>query len=120
MSVNIAVLKETRPFERRVALVPNVASKFIKLGVSLHMQSGAGNAVNLPDSVYENVAFAHDRQVLAANADIVLAVQPPGLDVIDNMREGSILVSFIYEAREPELVKRMIDKRITCFAMDIE
>ena len=48
MYVNIAVLKETQPHERRVALVPSVVAKLTKLGGRLHMQSGAGNAIHLP------------------------------------------------------------------------
>ena len=44
MYVNVAVLKETHPHERRVALVPSVVGKLIKLGAKLHMQSGAGDA----------------------------------------------------------------------------
>ena len=42
MYVHVAVLKETQRHERRVALVPSVASRLIKLGARLHMQSGAG------------------------------------------------------------------------------
>ena len=47
MYVNVAVLKETQPHERRVALAPAVASKLVKLGARLHMQVGAGDASNL-------------------------------------------------------------------------
>ena len=49
MPVKIAVLKENRPNERRVAMVPAVADKLIKLGAEIHMQTGAGDAVKLPD-----------------------------------------------------------------------
>ena len=51
MYVNLAVLKEARPGERRVALTPSVAPKLIKLGARLHMQSGAGVGVKLSDEV---------------------------------------------------------------------
>jgi H+-translocating NAD(P) transhydrogenase subunit alpha len=47
MFVNIAVLKETEPHERRVALVPSIA-RLIALGAKLHMQAGAGDGVDLP------------------------------------------------------------------------
>ena len=96
MYVNIAVLKETQPHERRVALVPSVVPKLIKLGGKLHMQSGAGEAIKLADAAFEDVAFIADRNALVADADVVLAVQPPALDVIDAMKEGAILISFIY------------------------
>jgi NAD(P) transhydrogenase subunit alpha len=116
--VNVAVLKETRPHERRVALVPSVVPKLIKLGAKVHMQSGAGDAVNLSDSAFKNVAFADDRKVLVRDADVVLAVQPPALEVVDAMKEGAILISFIYAEKEPALVQRLLDRKITCFAME--
>ena len=118
MYVNIAVLKETQPHERRVALVPSVVPKLIKLGGKLHMQSGAGEAIKLADASFKDVAFIADRKALVADADVVLAVQPPALDVIDAMKEGAILISFIYAGHQPALVKRLIEKKITCFAME--
>ena len=118
MYVNIAVLKETHQHERRVALVPSVVGKLTKLGAKLHMQSGAGNASKLVDAAFQDVSFAADRHALVRDADVVLAVQPPALDVINEMKEGAILISFIYAGKEPKLVKRLLEKKITCFAME--
>ena len=118
MYVNLAVLKETRPGERRVALTPSVAPKLIKLGARLHMQSGAGVGVKLSDEVYSGVAFMEDRKSLLKDADVVLAVQPPALEVIDEMKPGAILISFLYAAANPALVQRLLDRKITCFAME--
>jgi NAD(P) transhydrogenase subunit alpha len=98
--------------------VPSVAAKLVKLGAKLHMQSGAGDAVSLVDDAFKDVAFIEDRHALVSDADVVLAVQPPALDVINAMKEGAILISFIYAGNEPALVKRLLDKKITCFAMD--
>jgi NAD(P) transhydrogenase subunit alpha len=116
--VNVAVLKETRPHERRVALVPSVAEKLVKLGARLHMETGAGNAVALPDDMFKDVAFIDDRLALVAAADVVLCVQPPALEVVDAMHEGAILISFIYANNEPELIKHLLANKITCFAME--
>ncbi len=118
MYVNVAVLKETQPNERRVALVPSATSKLIKLGAKLHMQCGAGDASNLPDAAFNDVAFMEDRLALVRDADVVLAVQPPPLEIIDAMKEGAIVISFIYAHNEPALVKHLLDRKITCFAMD--
>lgn len=118
MYVNIAVLKETQPNERRVALVPGVAAKLIKLGAKLRMQSGAGDAVNLADSAFKDVAFSSDRKDLVADADVVLCVQPPALDAVCAMKEGAILVSFIYAQNEKALVRQLLKGKITCFAME--
>ncbi len=113
MYVNVAVLKEIQPHERRVALVPSVAPKLIKLGAKLHMQSGAGNAVKLEDASFKDVIFIDDCKALVSDADVVLAVQPPALDVIDAMKEGAILISFIYANNEKALVQRLLDRKIT-------
>jgi NAD(P) transhydrogenase subunit alpha len=118
MYVNVAVLKETQPHERRVALVPSVAPRLIKLGAKLHMQSGAGDASEHPDGDYPDVAFMTDRSALVAGADVVLAVQPPALEVVDAMQPGAILLCFIYAEQQPDLVKRLVDRKITCFAME--
>ena len=118
MYVNVAVLRETQANERRVALTPSVVPKLIKLGARLHMQAGAGEAIKLADHAFKDVAICDDRGVMVADADVVLAVQPPALAVIDAMKPGAILVCFIYAANEPELVKRLLARKITCFAME--
>ncbi|HVY24786.1 MAG TPA: NAD(P) transhydrogenase subunit alpha [Steroidobacteraceae bacterium] len=119
MTVIVGVLKETRPNEHRVALVPAVADKLIKLGVEVQLQAGAGAAVKLADAAYKNVKIASDAQQVVANADVVLAVQPPGLDVVQAMKPGAILISFIYAHKEVELTKLLRDRNITCFAMEL-
>ena len=118
MSVTIAVLKETQPHERRVAVVPSVAAKLIKLGAKLHMEVGAGDAVKLTHAAFKDVTFIADRKQLVADADVVLAVQPPALDVVNAMKQGAILVCFVYANREPVLVQLLRDRKITCFAME--
>ena len=118
MYVNVAVLKETQAHERRVALTPQVAPKLIKLGAKLHMQRGAGRAIDIADSDYQDVVFLDDRAALLADADVVLGVQPPSLAVVDAMKPGAILISFIYANKDPALVQRLLDRKITCFAME--
>jgi NAD(P) transhydrogenase subunit alpha len=118
MYVNVAVLKETQPHELRVALVPSVAPRLAKLGAKLHMQTGAGKAVKLPDAAFKDVTFIDDPKELVALADVVLAVQPPAIEIISQMQEGAILVSFIYANRDPALVRMLLDRKITCFAME--
>jgi proton-translocating NAD(P)+ transhydrogenase subunit alpha len=118
MYVNVAVLKETHPHERRVALMPSVVGKLAKLGAKLHMQSGAAEPIKLTDAAFKDVAFIDDRKELVGDADVVLAVQPPALDVINAMKEGAILISFVYANKEPALVQRLLDRKITCFAME--
>jgi H+-translocating NAD(P) transhydrogenase subunit alpha len=119
MPVKIAVLKETRPHERRVAMVPAVADKLAKLGAQIHLQSGAGVAVKLADAAYKNVQLHPDPIEMVRDADIVLSVQPPELPIAQAMKEGAILISFVYANKEPELTRLLRERKITCFAMEL-
>jgi len=119
MAFKVAVLKETRPGERRVAMVPVVADKLSKLGADICIQSGAGDLVSLSDRAFRNVTFEADPQRLVAGADVVLAVQPPAADVVGAMKPGAILISFIHAHKEPDLVRLLRDRQITCFAMEL-
>ena len=118
MPIKVAVLKEVRPEERRVAMVPAVVDRLLKLGTELYMQTGAGDASKLPDSAYRNVTFVPDAQRLVSDADVVLAVQPPPAEIVGAMKAGAIVISFIYEHREAALVELLRDRKITCFAME--
>jgi len=118
MYVNVAILKETQTHERRVALMPSVIPKLIKLGAKLHMQAGAGEAIQLSDAEFTHVDIIENRRALVKDADIVLGVNAPALEVIDDMKEGSILVAFIYEEHQAALVRRMLERKVTCFAME--
>lgn len=118
MYVNVAILRETRTHERRVAMVPSVVPKLIKLGAKLHLEAGAGLAVKLADAAFADVAIVSDRIAMVAAADVVLAVQPPALAVIDAMKPGAILICFVYAANEPAVVEHLIARKITCFAME--
>ena len=118
MYVNVAVLKETQLHERRVALIPSVAAKLIKLGAKLHMESGASASINMEDSLFENVVCIADRIALVKDADVVLSVQPPDIEIVKAMKVGAVLVSFIYANNEPALLTCLLEQKITCFAME--
>ncbi|MCI0750199.1 MAG: NAD(P)(+) transhydrogenase (Re/Si-specific) subunit alpha, partial [Nevskiales bacterium] len=118
MTVTVAVPRETRPHERRVALVPITVAKLKKLGVTLHLESGAGQAAFVPDELYTRSGAVVGPSVVSS-ADIVLKVQSPSIEEARQLREGAVLFSFVYAHREPELVKILRDRRITCFAMEL-
>jgi len=117
MFVNIAVLTETAPLERRFAMVPAIAARLQTLGGRLHMQPGAGAIINLADAAFTDAVFIKDAKDLVAQADVVLAVQAPGAEVIAAMQEGAMLICYLDAKAEPALVKVLLAKKITCFAM---
>ena len=88
MYVNVAVLKETQPRERRVALVPSVVPKLTKLGAKLHMQTGASDAIGLIEAGYTNGMFIEDCKQRARDTDAVPVAQRASRDVVEEMKKG--------------------------------
>lgn len=119
MPVTVGVPRETASGEKRVAMVPVVAERLLKLGVELLVETGAGKASRIPDEAYKEVTIAKSAQEVYKKSDIVLSVQPPDEASIGHMAKGSILASFVYAHREPEKTKALRDGNITCFAMEL-
>jgi len=120
MALMIGVPREVFPGEKRVATVPEVVEKLIKLGFSVAVESGAGEAANFSDDTYRAAgAQIIDGAVkLWASSDIVFKVRGPSAEEVGLMREGSTLVSFIWPAQNPELMQQLAAKKVTVLAMD--
>ena len=116
----IGVPKETFPGERRVATVPEVVPRLAKLGFSVIVQSGAGDAASLSDEAYAaaGATIVPDAASVWSQADIVFKVRAPNADEVGHMREGQILVSFVWPAQNPDLMKSLAARKVTVLAMD--
>ncbi len=116
----IGVPKETAAGEKRVATVPDVVEKLVKLGFRVTVEAGAGDAANFADDVYRaaGAEIAGDAAAVWANADIVFKVRAPSVEEAALMHERQTLVSFIWPAQNPELVQRLAARKATVLAMD--
>ncbi len=120
MAVTIGVVRETAPNERRVALVPDIVKKLKPLGAQVLIQTGAGDPTHLPDASFgETVETQPDPLAVLGRADVVFKVQPPTLDQIAAMREGTILLSILQPHTAPERTRALRDRKITAFAMEL-
>jgi len=119
MPIRLGVPKETQDGERRVAIVPVVAERLRKLGVEVLVQSGAGAGSYIPDSAYSDVTFVDSAAELYRQADLVLKVQPPDEAEIDQLREGAVVVGMMLPHRYPERVRKLRDRHILSFAMEL-
>jgi NAD(P) transhydrogenase subunit alpha len=123
--MRIGVPKEIRPGERRVAATPESVARLSKLGFEVAVETGAGAGAAFPDEHYQKVGarIAPTTRDLWAFADIILKVQPPEQHTelgheADLLREGATLVSFIWPAKNKELVERLAKRKATVLAMD--
>ena len=120
MALRIGVPKETAAGEKRVATVPDVVEKLVKLGFSVAVESGAGDAANFADDTY----LAAGAQVLPtaseiwSGSDIVFKVRPPSADEVAQLREGATLIGFVWPAQNPQLMEQLAARKATVLAID--
>jgi NAD(P) transhydrogenase subunit alpha len=118
MPVRIAVPKESAPGERRAAINPEVAKKFVKQGAELVVESGVGLAAGFADGDL-GAQVAPSAAAALSQGDLVFKVQIPDEAEIDAMKPGSVLVAFMQPGKYPERVRKLMDKRITVLAVEL-
>src|SRR5574337_116519 len=116
----IGVPREIFPGEKRVATVPDVVEKLIKLGFTVAIESGTGDAANFSDDAYRaaGAEVLPDAAALWAASDIVFKVRPPSSDEVALMREGGTLIDFIWPAQNPQLMEQLAARKLTVLAID--
>lgn len=119
MSVAVAVVRENVAGERRTALTPEVAKKLKARGADLVLETGVGTSAYFADAAYADAEFVPDAKAALARADVLLTVQPPSLDEIAALKEGSVLIGHLQPHLSPERTRALRDRRITAFAMEL-
>jgi H+-translocating NAD(P) transhydrogenase subunit alpha len=120
MALKIGVPREKATGEKRVATVPDVVEKLIKLGFSVVVESGAGDTANFSDDAYRaaGAEIAEDAASLWSQSDIVFKVRAPSGNEVKMMRPGTTLISFIWPAQNPELMQQLAARKVTVLAID--
>ena len=120
MALMIGIPRETAAGEKRVATVPEVVEKLIKLGFKVAVESGAGDGANCSDDAYRTAGaeIIVGTAKLWAASDIVFKVSVPTTEEVGLLREGGHLIGFIWPAQNPELMQQLAAKKATVLAID--
>ena len=123
--MKIAVPKEIRPGERRVALDPESCKKLVQAGLEVAVEAGAGTAANFTDEAYAIVGavMVRDAAELLGSAGLVLKVNAPearadGSHEADLMRSGTLLLASLFPTRNLDAVQRLAGRGVTAFSTD--
>ena len=125
--MKIGIPKEVHAGEKRVATTPDVAKQLIKLGFEVAIEAGAGSAAHYSDASYveAGVTVVKNAQEVWTDSDIILKVREPELnpdlqkEEIDLLHENQILITFLWPAQNPEMLKKLAEKKVTALAMDM-
>jgi len=115
----VAVPKEIRDGEKRVALVPDIISKLTRLGLEVAIESGAGIAAQASDDAYR----AAGAQVVAGDvlksADVVLSVTALTQAQISTLKKGAITISFLSVVNQRESIDAAVAAGVTAFSLEL-
>jgi len=116
----IAIPKEIADNETRVALTPEVAAKYVDAGHEIWLETGAGEKAGKLDSAYEEkgVTIKAKAEDIFKNADLLLKINAPNDEEIALMKEGTVLICFLWALQNKELVESLKKHKITALGMD--
>jgi NAD(P) transhydrogenase subunit alpha len=119
--MKVTVLRETRPGESRVALVPGNMKELKKAGIDVVVERGAGEAAAFSDQEYQDAGaeVVADARSALADAKVVAKVQAPTDAEIDALPRGSVLVSLMNPLGNPSVAEKLARAGVTSFALEL-
>ena len=119
VAVKVAVVKESSPGERRVALIPDSIHRLKPAGIEVLVERGAGDAAFFPDHRYSEAgASIVSHQELLAQGDIVLMVGLPDPKDVSSLRSGQAVLGMLQPLARPELVRELAAAGVTAISLD--
>ncbi|MBD2017598.1 Re/Si-specific NAD(P)(+) transhydrogenase subunit alpha [Microcoleus sp. FACHB-53] len=119
--MKIAIAKEIEVGERRVALNPDTVARLVKQGLEIWVESGAGEGSFFSNDAYEaaGAKIISDVSALWGEADVLLKVGLPKEHEVHQLREGSVLISFLNPLGQPEVIEQLANRKVTTFSMEL-
>ena len=117
--MKVAVVKETGPAERRVALVPEAVAKLRSAGHEVLVERGAGDGAFFPDDAYSEAGASIVSADRVAEADVILMVGRPDAAQLGRLRAGQAILGLFAPLTEPELVSQLAAANVTAVSMDL-
>ena len=116
----LAVPRESGPGERRVAATPETVTKLVALGFDVRVEAGAGLGAAIADDDYvkAGATIVAESAALWIAADVLVKVQPPNATEADQLKAGATLISFLWPARNTDLIQRLAARQVNAIAMD--
>ena len=117
--MRVAVPREVREGEKRVALVPDVISKLTKLGYEVAIESGAGLHSQASDDLYRSAGASVVNGDVLTGADVVLSVQPLNPAQMKSLKSGAVTISFLSPTTSVESIDAAASAGVTAFSLEL-
>lgn len=117
--MKIAVLKESRSGERRVAATPQLCAQWVKSGHEVAVETDAGTEAFYSNELYQQAgATVGSRQSVLQGARLAMKVNPPSTAEVAELPEGIALISLVYHRSSADLVNSLNGRKVSVFSLD--
>ncbi|MDA3030010.1 MAG: Re/Si-specific NAD(P)(+) transhydrogenase subunit alpha [Actinomycetota bacterium] len=117
--MRIAVPREIKSGEKRVALVPDIISKLTKAGLEVVIETGAGVAAQYSDKQFSDVGAQVKSTGVMTDADVVLSVQPLNPAQMKTLKKGAITISFLSPTTYADSIEAAISAGVTAISLEM-
>jgi H+-translocating NAD(P) transhydrogenase subunit alpha len=119
--MKLGIPKEREVGEHRVALVPDVVARLVKQGIEVWVEAGAGEGSFFSNSAYEKVGatIISDTTTLWSDADVIVKIGALQESEVNQLRDGSVFIGFLNPLGNPEIIKKLADRKVTAFSMEL-
>ncbi len=117
--MRIAVPKEIKSGEKRVALVPDIISKLTKAGLEVVIETGAGVAAQYSDKQFSDAGAQVKSSDVIAGADVALSVQPLNPAQMKTLKKGAITISFLSPTTSTDSIEAAISAGVTAISLEM-
>ncbi|NDA88587.1 MAG: NAD(P) transhydrogenase subunit alpha [Actinobacteria bacterium] len=117
--MRIAVPKEIKPGELRVALVPDIISKLTKAGLEVVVESNAGLAAEYSDKQFSDAGAEVKSGDVLAGSDVVLSVQPLTANQMKTLKKGAITISFLSPSTAQDSIDAAVSAGVTAISLEM-
>jgi len=115
----IAVPKETKPGEKRVALVPDIISKLTKAGLEVVIESQAGVKAEYSDQQFIDAGAKIKNSEVLSGSDVILSVQPLTVNQIKSLKKGAITISFLSPTTASDSIEACVNAGVTAISLEM-
>jgi NAD(P) transhydrogenase subunit alpha len=119
--MRLGVPRESAPEEKRVAIVPESVKRLVAKKVDVSVESGAGQRSQVSDEEYRaaGATIEPSRASLLASCDVVVHVRAPEVSEVAQMKEGTTLIAPLSPLHRPEIVKAIVERKLTSVSLDL-
>jgi NAD(P) transhydrogenase subunit alpha len=117
--MRVAVPKESRPGEKRVALVPDIINKLTRAGLEVVIESGAGSSAEFSDQQFTDAGATVKSGDVLAGADVVASVQPLTPDQMRSLKKGAITISFLSPTTAVDSIEAAATAGVTALSLEL-